>query len=179
MRQTANRPARTCRQCGAALPDGAPACRRCGAAAERASVIWLAALVIALAVIGIALSLVPDDPGAPPPAAEPPRQAGRPAEQPDGNAVEVDAVAAMPPAAPADARVPPEVASEAEPDLRVPPPDLAERGCVIKATKAADGSLVYYLPDAPGWAETPVDPAAGDRWYCDENEAIEAGYGAP
>ena len=38
---------------------------------------------------------------------------------------------------------------------------------------------VYHTPDSPWYARTEIDPSAGERWFCSEREAEEAGWRAP
>lgn len=179
---TPNKPAAgyiPCRNCGSQLDATAIRCPRCGTPRRTSIVAWLAPLAAGAIVASVLLRSESGSRAGPDEPAAPAAVAGgffgpAPATTPD-----------RPPAVAAEERAdpaPPRAAAEpllAPPDLTTPPTDLAERGCVIKATHAEDGSQVYRLPETVGYAETPVDPAAGDRWYCEELEAIEAGFGLP
>ena len=41
------------------------------------------------------------------------------------------------------------------------------------------GERVYHTPDSPWYARTEIDTSAGERWFCTEREAQEAGWRAP
>ena len=166
-----------CRHCGTTLAPSARHCQRCGTSRRPSIVAWVAPLAAAALLAGVLWR--PEPPTAAPTASALP--AARPtappklARDPGPPAVATPTTSPAPPlstARPADAQ-------DDVQDLTVPPPDLADRGCVIKATYAEDGSQVYRLPETIGYAGTPVDTAAGDRWYCEEEEAIEAGFGLP
>ncbi len=48
-------------------------------------------------------------------------------------------------------------------------------GCPIKAT-VARGNRIYLMPWSSGYRAARVRPAEGGRWFCSEDEAIEAGW---
>jgi endonuclease YncB( thermonuclease family) len=48
--------------------------------------------------------------------------------------------------------------------------------CAIKGTIAQDGERIYHLPGQRAYAETRIDPARGERWFCTEAEAQAAGW---
>ena len=41
------------------------------------------------------------------------------------------------------------------------------------------GERVYHTPDSPWYGRTQIDTAAGERWFCTEREAEDAGWRAP
>ena len=41
------------------------------------------------------------------------------------------------------------------------------------------GERVYHTPDSPWYARTEIDTGAGERWFCTEREAQDAGWRAP
>ena len=41
------------------------------------------------------------------------------------------------------------------------------------------GETVYHTPDSPWYSRTEIDTDAGERWFCTEREAQEAGWRAP
>lgn len=52
-------------------------------------------------------------------------------------------------------------------------------GCPIKGNIGRDGRRIYHTPWSPYYTRTQIDPAAGERWFCDEGEAQGAGWVAP
>lgn len=52
---------------------------------------------------------------------------------------------------------------------------LAPAGCAIKGN-VSDGKRSYHLPGCSGYAQTQIDPARGERWFCSEQEALAAGW---
>jgi endonuclease YncB( thermonuclease family) len=55
----------------------------------------------------------------------------------------------------------------------------APRGCPIKGNISRDGERIYHVPWSPWYTRTKVNEAAGERWFCDEAEALRAGWRAP
>ena len=41
------------------------------------------------------------------------------------------------------------------------------------------GERVYHTPDSPWYGRTEIDTDSGERWFCTEREAVEAGWRAP
>lgn len=41
------------------------------------------------------------------------------------------------------------------------------------------GERVYHTPDSPWYGRTEIDTSAGERWFCTEQEARDAGWRAP
>jgi micrococcal nuclease len=54
-------------------------------------------------------------------------------------------------------------------------PTIAPDGCLIKGNIRA-GTLSYYVPGCRQYGQVIVDLSYGDRWFCSEKDAREAGY---
>lgn len=59
------------------------------------------------------------------------------------------------------------------------PDQEAPDGCPIKGNIARDGERIYHAPWSPWYSRTKVSVSNGERWFCDEGEALEAGWRAP
>lgn len=59
--------------------------------------------------------------------------------------------------------------------VRLAPLPAAQR-CRIKGDIGPDGRRLYYPPNHPGYDQVKIDPSAGERWFCTEVEAMEAGW---
>lgn len=55
----------------------------------------------------------------------------------------------------------------------------APEGCPIKGNISRDGERIYHAPWSPWYGRTKVNTTAGERWFCDEGEALAAGWRAP
>lgn len=56
----------------------------------------------------------------------------------------------------------------------------APPGCPIKGNiSVKTGDRIYHMPWSPWYARTYINTAKGERWFCDEAEAIAAGWRAP
>ena len=51
----------------------------------------------------------------------------------------------------------------------------APAGCPIKGNISRKGRI-YHLPWSPWYQRTRIDTAKGERWFCDEGQAIAAGW---
>jgi len=51
-------------------------------------------------------------------------------------------------------------------------------GCPIKGNINAEGERIYHTPWSPWYRRTKIDEAKEERWFCDEAEALEAGWRA-
>ena len=51
----------------------------------------------------------------------------------------------------------------------------APEGCAIKGNISSRGK-VYHMPWSPWYARTKITPSRGERWFCDEKEAEDAGW---
>ena len=54
-----------------------------------------------------------------------------------------------------------------------------ETGCDIKGNIGRSGRRIYHVPGSPSYEATVVDPHRGERWFCSESEARDAGWRAP
>jgi hypothetical protein len=54
----------------------------------------------------------------------------------------------------------------------------APEGCPIKGNISKKGERIYHAPWSPAYAETRIDESKGERWFCDEAEAIAASWRA-
>ena len=54
--------------------------------------------------------------------------------------------------------------------------DPVPRDCRIKGNIARDGERIYHVPGGKYYDRTRIDPAKGERWFCTEAEAREAGW---
>lgn len=54
----------------------------------------------------------------------------------------------------------------------------APNGCPIKGNISKNGHI-YHAPWSPWYTRTKVTVAKGERWFCDEAEALAAGWRAP
>lgn len=51
-------------------------------------------------------------------------------------------------------------------------------GCPIKGNISQNGRI-YHTPWSPWYDRTVISEAKGERWFCDELEAVQAGWRAP
>jgi hypothetical protein len=58
--------------------------------------------------------------------------------------------------------------------------DEVPDGCPIKGNISRSGERIYHTPwDDRFYERTQIDPSHGERWFCSEQEAVEAGFRAP
>jgi hypothetical protein len=50
--------------------------------------------------------------------------------------------------------------------------------CPIKGNISANGRI-YHTPSSRWYDRTAIDPSKGERWFCSEREARDAGWRAP
>ena len=50
--------------------------------------------------------------------------------------------------------------------------------CLIKGNISSSGKI-YHTPSSPWYGRTKINTAKGERWFCTEAEAVEAGWRAP
>lgn len=48
--------------------------------------------------------------------------------------------------------------------------------CVIKGNINATGEKIYHLPGCRSYEKTVIEPSIGERWFCTEQEATQAGW---
>jgi endonuclease YncB( thermonuclease family) len=51
----------------------------------------------------------------------------------------------------------------------------APRGCAIKGNISANGHI-YHVPWSPWYGKVRIDESRGERWFCNEAEALAAGW---
>ena len=49
--------------------------------------------------------------------------------------------------------------------------------CAIKGNISRDGEHIYHVPGGRWYDRTRIRPEKGERWFCTEVEAREAGWG--
>jgi len=52
-------------------------------------------------------------------------------------------------------------------------------GCPIKGNISSEGERIYHTPWSPNYGQTVINEESGERWFCDEAEAIAAGWRPP
>ncbi len=57
--------------------------------------------------------------------------------------------------------------------------DAPSPDCPIKGNVNARGERIYHPPWSRSYARTRIDETKGERWFCDEAEALAAGWRAP
>jgi endonuclease YncB( thermonuclease family) len=58
-------------------------------------------------------------------------------------------------------------------------PAARRDGCAIKGNINGDGERIYHTPDSSSYRDTDIDERRGERWFCTEAEARNAGWRAP
>jgi hypothetical protein len=53
---------------------------------------------------------------------------------------------------------------------------MEEETCVIKGNISAIGERIYHLPGQRYYDETGINTSKGERWFCSEQEAVNAGW---
>jgi len=48
--------------------------------------------------------------------------------------------------------------------------------CPIKGNVSRSGKRIYHMPWQRDYARVRMDQGEGKRWFCDENEAVAAGW---
>lgn len=52
------------------------------------------------------------------------------------------------------------------------------QNCTIKGNISSNGKI-YHTPNSRWYRQTKITPAKGERWFCTESEAKEAGFRKP
>jgi micrococcal nuclease len=55
-------------------------------------------------------------------------------------------------------------------------PGVPETGCTIKGNINANGEKIYHVKGCKSYEKTVITEGAGERWFCSEDEAREAGW---
>jgi len=58
-------------------------------------------------------------------------------------------------------------------------PRTRQSGCGIKGNIISKGERIYHVPGGRYFANTLIDSARGERWFCSEAEAPAAGWRPP
>ncbi len=53
---------------------------------------------------------------------------------------------------------------------------VAPEGCAIKGNISRKGQRIYHTPWSPWYRKVRVDTGKGERWFCDEAQALAAGW---
>lgn len=53
---------------------------------------------------------------------------------------------------------------------------VAPTGCAIKGNISRRGQRIYHAPWSPWYNKVRINTAKGERWFCDEGQAIAAGW---
>lgn len=65
----------------------------------------------------------------------------------------------------------------AQPDSVANAAHVAGLGCTIKGNISIDsGERIYHMPGQDFYAATVISPQYGERWFCSEAEARQAGW---
>jgi endonuclease YncB( thermonuclease family) len=54
--------------------------------------------------------------------------------------------------------------------------DLQGTDCTIKGNISRSGTRIYHLPESRHYANTRIETAKGERWFCSERDAKKAGW---
>ena len=57
--------------------------------------------------------------------------------------------------------------------------ELPRPDCPIKGNISSSGEHIYHPPWSPWYSRTKINASTGERWFCDEAEAVAAGWRAP
>lgn len=48
--------------------------------------------------------------------------------------------------------------------------------CLIKGNISSSGEKIYHMPGQRYYDRTKINEGAGERWFCTEQEAVDAGW---
>lgn len=48
--------------------------------------------------------------------------------------------------------------------------------CDIKGNISSSGEKIYHVRGCQSYSKTAIDEGVGERWFCSENEALNAGW---
>ena len=57
-----------------------------------------------------------------------------------------------------------------------PPTAPTDRPCKIKGNISASGDKIFHVPGQQNYDKTQINEASGERWFCTEEEASQAGW---
>jgi len=71
-----------------------------------------------------------------------------------------------------------EGSSTSEPELSPEPEEEEPSGssCEIKGNISSKQEKIYHMPGCGSYNQTKIDEAAGERWFCSEQEAVDEGW---
>lgn len=52
-------------------------------------------------------------------------------------------------------------------------------GCLIKGNISSDGRKIYHVPGTTSYGHTRINTEKGERWFCNEDDALAAGWLPP
>lgn len=70
----------------------------------------------------------------------------------------------------------PPAPTEPAPVVKIQPDPAVTEDCVIKGNIASDGEKIYHVPGQRHYDDTVISPEKGERWFCSEEEARDAGW---
>lgn len=60
--------------------------------------------------------------------------------------------------------------------IAAPAEERGSNGCSIKGNINAQGEKIYHIAGCGYYRQTVIDEAAGERWFCSEQEALDFGW---
>lgn len=57
-----------------------------------------------------------------------------------------------------------------------PVTDLGNDNCLIKGNISSSGEKIYHMPGGQYYDRTSINESKGERWFCSEQEAKDAGW---
>ena len=57
-----------------------------------------------------------------------------------------------------------------------PMPQITDSDCNIKGNINSEGEKIYHLPNCQSYSQTKIDENRGEKWFCSEEEALNAGW---
>jgi hypothetical protein len=67
--------------------------------------------------------------------------------------------------------------AESRPSVREPAEPGGNGDCLIKGNISRNNDQrIYHVPGSPSYAQTVIDASRGERWFCTEDEARDAGW---
>ena len=60
--------------------------------------------------------------------------------------------------------------------MSTPKPTPVSTSCTIKGNNSSGGERIYHLPGQRFYNVTKIDTSKGERWFCTETQARNAGW---
>ena len=54
--------------------------------------------------------------------------------------------------------------------------NVQKEGCLIKGNISSSGEKIYHVQGGSSYEKTQIDTSKGERWFCTEQEAQDAGW---